>query len=90
MKVPGEALLDLQLAPRADGRTELRMISRFLPRGLGGLAYWYALYPFHVWIFKGMLTAMGRRLGMPDTPRPERFDPHARRACALDGPDRSP
>ena len=89
MKMPGEALLDIQLAPRGAGRTELRMISRFLPRGLGGLAYWYSLYPFHVWIFKGMLTAMARRLGMPDTHRPERFDPNARSACALDGSSRS-
>jgi len=90
MKMPGEALLDLQLAPKADGRTELRMISRFLPRGLGGLAYWYSLYPFHVWIFKGMLTAMAHRLGMPNAPRPERFDPHARSACALDESSRYP
>ena len=85
MKMPGEALLDFQMAPRGPGRTELRMISRFLPRGLGGLAYWYALYPFHEWIFKGMLTTIARRLGMPRTPRPERFDPNARNACALGG-----
>ena len=88
MKMPGEALLDLQMEPKGAGRTELRMISRFLPRGLAGLAYWYALYPFHVWIFKGMLTTMARRLGMSRTPRPERFDPNARSTCAWGGSGR--
>ena len=33
----------------------------FVPRGLPGLAYWYALYPFHAWIFRGMITAIARR-----------------------------
>jgi uncharacterized protein YbjT (DUF2867 family) len=89
MKMPGQALLDLQMAPISAERTELRMISRFLPRGLAGLVYWYALYPFHVWIFKGMLTTMARRLGMPRTPRPERFDPNARRVCKLGGTSQS-
>ena len=88
MKMPGEALLDLQMAPMSAGRIELRMISRFRPRGLAGLTYWYALYPFHVWIFKGMLTTMARRLGMPRTPRPERFDPNSQNACALGGSGR--
>jgi uncharacterized protein YbjT (DUF2867 family) len=88
MKMPGEALLDLQMEPKGAGRTELRMISRFLPRGLAGLAYWYALYPFHVWIFKGMQTAIARRLGMSRTPRPERFDPNARSSCAWRGSGR--
>jgi uncharacterized protein YbjT (DUF2867 family) len=88
MKMPGQALLDLRLEPDRTGRTELRMISRFLPRGLGGLAYWYALYPFHVWLFKGMLAAMGRRLGSPRSLRPERFDPNIRSACGPGGSDR--
>jgi uncharacterized protein YbjT (DUF2867 family) len=85
MKMPGQALLDLQMEPKGAGRTELRVISRFLPRGLGGMAYWYALYPFHVWIFQGMLTAIARRLGMSQTPRPERFDPNVRSACVPGG-----
>jgi hypothetical protein len=48
MKVPGEAVLDLQIHPVSESETELRMISRFLPRGLGGLFYWY--------IMKGVIT----------------------------------
>ncbi|MBT8341934.1 MAG: SDR family oxidoreductase, partial [Desulfatitalea sp.] len=63
MKMPGEALLDLQLLPLENRRTELRMISRFLPRGLGGRIYWYVLYPFHVWLFRGMLRAIAAQTG---------------------------
>lgn len=65
MKVPGEALLEFELRPfGANGEhTELIEKSRFLPRGLWGLAYWYATYPLHVLIFKGMLEAIGRQTG---------------------------
>jgi hypothetical protein len=29
--------------------------------GLGGLVYWYVLYPSHRWIFAGMLRAIAVR-----------------------------
>ncbi len=83
MKVPGDAILDIQIHPLADGRSELRLVSRFLPRGLGGLLYWYSLYPFHVWIFRGMLLALARRAGAPSGARPEYFDPRIEPSCAL-------
>ena len=60
MKTPGEALFMLSLEPDKQGRTRIRLRARFLPRGLAGLIYWYALYPVHHWIFKGMLGAMAR------------------------------
>jgi uncharacterized protein YbjT (DUF2867 family) len=82
MKMPGEALLDIQLAPSGQNRCELRMVARFLPRGLGGLVYWYVLSPFHVWIYQGMLKAIARRAGATRTTRPKRFDPEDQRACA--------
>ena len=47
MKTPGEALLEFQLTPLANGQVELQMLSRFLPRELFGILYWYVLYPFH-------------------------------------------
>ena len=83
MKMPGEALLDLQIEALGNNRSELRMISRFLPRGLMGLLYWYLLYPFHVWLFRGMLTAMARRAGSIKTALPVRFDPNIRTNCTL-------
>lgn len=71
MKVPGEALLDLQVVPTDPITTELRLVSRFLPRGLLGILYWYALYPFHVMIFKGMLAAIAHRAGASGPVRTE-------------------
>ena len=32
----------------------------FDPHGLAGLAYWYALYPVHYFIFEGMLRRIGQ------------------------------
>jgi uncharacterized protein YbjT (DUF2867 family) len=63
MKIPGEALLDLQVVPTDPTTSELRLVSRFLPRGLLGILYWYALYPFHVVIFKGLLRSIAHRAG---------------------------
>ena len=60
MKTPGEALLDIQVKSKGPQRTELRLLSRFLPRGLAGILYWYSLYPFHERVFYGMLVAMAQ------------------------------
>ena len=73
MKLPGEATLEFRLAPRAEGETELTMAARFLPRGLGGLAYWYALEPFHRRIYQGMLLTIAAAAGKTITAGPERL-----------------
>jgi hypothetical protein len=42
----------------------IRQTAIFDPAGFGGLLYWYALYPIHYRIFKGMLrqiAAIARR-----------------------------
>jgi len=65
------------------GRTELRLLSRFLPRGLFGILYWYGLYPFHEWVFYGMLKAIADRIGRPLTDGPVRFTPRISPACEL-------
>ena len=75
MKLPGEAILDFQLHPVGPGRTEILQLSRFLPRGLLGILYWYALYPFHQWIFRGMLREIARATGSPLLEGPDRFAP---------------
>jgi uncharacterized protein YbjT (DUF2867 family) len=83
MKMPGEALLDFQITPVATDQVELQMHSRFLPRGLGGILYWYALYPFHQWIFFGMLKSIAKFIGKPIVSGPERFTPKLHTSCAL-------
>jgi uncharacterized protein YbjT (DUF2867 family) len=54
MKLPGRAWLEFQVEAEGAGST-IRQTAIFDPAGLGGLLYWYALYPMHLWIFGGML-----------------------------------
>jgi uncharacterized protein DUF2867 len=39
-------------------RSVIRQTALFEPRGLAGLAYWYALFPLHSLIFAGMLRGI--------------------------------
>jgi uncharacterized protein YbjT (DUF2867 family) len=83
MKTPGEALLEFRLTPIGDKQTELQMLSRFLPQGLGGILYWYFLYPFHEWVFYGMLKSIAQSINRPLANNPERFTPRLAASCAL-------
>jgi uncharacterized protein YbjT (DUF2867 family) len=83
MKTPGEALLEFQITPSGDGQVEFQMLSRFLPKGLFGILYWYGLYPFHQWIFFGMLKAIAKSINKPVVYGPERFTPKLHTTCAL-------
>ena len=60
MKLPGEAELSFELEPLPDDRTRLVQRARFIPHGLGGLVYWYAVLPFHGFVFRGMLDGIAR------------------------------
>ncbi len=81
MKTPGDALLEFQIVPRGVGKNELQMLSRFLPRGLFGILYWYALYPIHEWIFFGMLKRIAESIDKTILKGPERFTPKLHSAC---------
>lgn len=64
MRVPGRAWLQFEVS--GDEReSHIRQTALFEPRGLAGLAYWYALYPVHGFVFGGMLRGIARaaRLG---------------------------
>lgn len=74
MKTPGDALLEFVITPEGQDKVELKMVSRFLPRGLAGILYWYALLPTHRWLFEGMLRAVATKTGLP----------------VIDGPDKAP
>lgn len=60
MKVPGRAWLEFEATRDDDDRTRLRQSAYFAPRGLGGLIYWYGLYPIHTLIFGRMISALAR------------------------------
>jgi len=83
MLIPGEALLEFQITPLSAGRSRLQLLSRFLPRGVSGMLYWYGLYPFHELIFSGMLKSMAAAIGKPVSDAPRRFTPKLHQSCAL-------
>ncbi len=76
MKVPGTATLELRISPAESG-SELMLLSTFQPRGLLGVAYWWAMYPAHAPLFKGMLTNIARAVGcaVAEGPSPLRQRP---------------
>lgn len=72
MLLPGIAVLTLEveatgeigpngeMAPTREAlhRSRLKLTARFRPRGLFGIAYWWAVYPFHGFIFPAMLRGL--------------------------------
>lgn len=50
MKLPGEAWLEFKIE-----NNKLIQTATFRPLGVLGRAYWYAVFPFHGFIFKGMI-----------------------------------
>ncbi|MBT8092663.1 MAG: SDR family oxidoreductase [Gammaproteobacteria bacterium] len=60
MKSPGAGVLEFSIA-EADGRRRVSANAYFHPAGVWGLLYWYALMPFHAFIFRGMTRAIAER-----------------------------
>jgi uncharacterized protein YbjT (DUF2867 family) len=71
MKLPGRAWLQFEVTAQTGGVSEIRQTAIFDPAGLAGLLYWYALYPLHAIIFRGMLAGIAARAasGGEKTPR---------------------
>lgn len=51
MKVPGEAWLEFEI----DKNNVVHQTATFRPRGIWGRLYWYSMFPFHYFLFSGML-----------------------------------
>lgn len=62
MKLPGEAELDFELTEQSPKSTDVVMTARFRPRGLLGLAYWYAVLPLHGFVFPVMLRGIAKNV----------------------------
>lgn len=56
MKLPGEAWLEFKVT--SDNR--LVQTATFRPRGILGRLYWYAVLPFHAFVFEGMLQNIAK------------------------------
>ncbi|HSA55541.1 MAG TPA: SDR family oxidoreductase [Gemmatimonadaceae bacterium] len=65
MRLPGRAWLQFEVEGD-DTASVIRQTAIFEPRGVLGLLYWYALFPVHALIFRGMLRGIAKaaaRLG---------------------------
>ena len=61
MRLPGRAWLQYEVEPCAEGGAVILQTALFDPLGLLGLAYWYALWPVHQYVFSGLLAQIARR-----------------------------
>jgi hypothetical protein len=86
MKLPGDAILDFRISPLDNGKTELTQVARFLPRGLFGFLYWYALYPVHQWVYRGMLQRIAAAAGGAVLEGPARFTSESAAVCHIGPP----
>jgi uncharacterized protein YbjT (DUF2867 family) len=60
MKLPGKAWLQFESEPQ-NGKTLLTVTAYFAPHGLFGFVYWYAMWPFHKFIFDGLTRQIASR-----------------------------
>lgn len=54
MKLPGEAWLEFSIINN-ENRSIFKQTATFRPKGVMGRNYWYAMLPFHFFIFRNML-----------------------------------
>ena len=54
MKMPGRAWLEFTVSSTADGSSVLRQRAIYWPRSFAGHAYWWAVAPFHAFVFPPM------------------------------------
>ncbi len=60
MKAPGAGVLEFSIAGDDDDR-QVTVNAYFHPAGVWGLLYWYALLPFHAFIFRGITRVISER-----------------------------
>ncbi len=61
MKLPGEAWLEFKI----DANNLLTQTATFRPLGVLGRMYWYAVWPFHGFIFNGMIRKISSAAAKP-------------------------
>lgn len=61
MRLPGSAVLELEVEPGGAGGSTITATGYFHPAGVWGLLYWLALLPAHRLIFEGLANGISRR-----------------------------
>jgi hypothetical protein len=65
MVLPGKAWLEFSIIEDGQDRI-VRQEASFSPRGLGGQLYWYAVLPFHIFVFPTMMRNLIRKANRTD------------------------
>lgn len=61
MKLPGEAWLEFEIkSSTSPGKVLIKQTATFVPKGLFGQVYWYAIAPFHFLVFPTMIRNIER------------------------------
>lgn len=60
MKLPGDAWLEFAVTPDEGGGGTLRQTATFRPNGILGRLYWYAVMPFHFFVFGIMVRRIAK------------------------------
>ena len=66
MILPGKAWLEFRISKLPNGKSEVVQEASFSPRGLGGQLYWYAVLPFHIFVFPTMIRNLIRSANRKD------------------------
>jgi Protein of unknown function (DUF2867) len=56
LKAPGEGWMEWRVEEEL-----LTQTAYFAPRGMGGFLYWYALAPFHSFVFQGLIKTIAQK-----------------------------
>ena len=59
MSVPGDAWLEFEISGEGQ-QSSVRQTATFVPRGLFGKLYWYAVFPLHQIVFRGLSRGIAR------------------------------
>ncbi len=70
MRAMGSGVLEFDLEPLANGGTRLTATAYWHPAGVGGLVYWYSLFPAHLLIFDRMTRNICRLAEARGQPSP--------------------
>ncbi len=70
MKLPGEAWLEFEIQPSSTvGLVLIKQTATFVPTGILGHLYWYAIAPFHVLVFPTMIRNIEKAARTGTLPR---------------------
>jgi len=61
MKAPGAGVLEFEIEETGPGERRIAVTAYWHPAGVWGLAYWWAMFPAHLFLFAGFTRAIAQR-----------------------------